>query len=611
MSGEQIMESYTMPSTSAASPDALLEDGAINDEVEMKMLQERIQSDKASLQLLKEKTRQQANRKKQRELQELARRRKATKLHNKILASMVKLVQEDLAQGYSFGIITNHGKSIVASSDNLREWWKEKVKFQVNAPRAIERFKKRNPILVSSSNNNSETSIPGALKQLTDTILSSVISALTPHCDPPQRRFPIEKGVPPPWWPSMMEEWWPKLGFPVDQLPPPYKKPHDLKKGCKINVLMAMIMHLLPDTQKIHELVSKSKSLQDRMSMKESQLFSSVLCQVSRLYQPMQSSAIPDDDDDVGSSSRASRYEVEACDGGSHDDIVSFGMVGENIFGLNASGEMEGIPVSAPLENNQWMEFAQHSTRSDQPQFLNHDWRNAQQNTWPNCNVVAQNPQVTGLAQNPQVTGLAQNPQVTGLAQNPEVTGLSPLGSNSGPVNVSGPGNSDDGQTLIGGMMRFSNNDINQGNNLVVQQGPATVNNNMNVAQPIFTSSPGIYHLTVAGNTRMFQQKPSMDSCPLQQLTGMQRSSNLGQGIGTNNQMTQANNLNQTEMYPNENIAFAPRFGKQPNGAILNLDYATIANFSTMEDTSAFSGRVEEGMLMQDSSYSWPTNFGF
>ncbi|KAF2322415.1 hypothetical protein GH714_016269 [Hevea brasiliensis] len=53
------------------------------------------------------------------------------------------------------------------------------------------------------------------------------------HCDPPQRRFPLEKGVPPPWWPTGNEEWWPQLGLPKDQGPPPYKKPHDLKKAWK------------------------------------------------------------------------------------------------------------------------------------------------------------------------------------------------------------------------------------------------------------------------------------------------------------------------------------------------------------------------------------------
>ncbi|XP_029120761.2 uncharacterized protein [Elaeis guineensis] len=606
------MERHTMPSTSAASSDALLEAGATDDEMEMKMLEERIQSDKASLQLLKEKMRHQANPQKQCELQELARRRKARRLHNKISNSMAKLVREGLAQGYCFGIVTNDGKSIVASSENLREWWKEKVKFLENAPRAIEKFEKRSPILLSSSHNNSEISVPGALKQLTDTILSAAISALMRHCDPPQRRFPIEKGVAPPWWPSMTEEWWPTLGFPVDQSPPPYKKPHDLKKGCKISVLMAMIMHLFPDTQRIRELVSQSKSLKDRMSPKESKLFSSVLRQIRRLHQPMQqSSAIPDEDDDVGSNSRAGQYDVEVGDDGFDDDMMSSSAVGGNIFDLNNSGGMEGIPVSVALESNQRMEFAQHSTS------LNHDWRNAPQNTWPSCNVVAQNPQVTGVAQYPQViglahqnqvTGAAQYPQITGLAQNSQVTGLSPLGSDFGPVDVSGLGNPGDEQRLIGGMMRFSSDDINQGSNLVVQQGPETVSNDMNVPQPIFTSSPGIYQLTIAGNSYLFQQIPSMDISPLQQPTGMQRS-HLGQGVGSNHQMIQANNLNQPQVYPNEDISFGPRFGTQPNCANLNLDHATIAGSSAVEDAGAFSGRVEERMPMQDS-YSWTTNFG-
>ncbi|KAI9091596.1 hypothetical protein K1719_028039 [Acacia pycnantha] len=59
----------------------------------------------------------------------------------------------------------------------------------------------------------------------------SLLSALMQHCDTPQRRFPLEKGNPPPWWPTRNEDWWPQIGLPIDQGLPPYKKPHDLKKS--------------------------------------------------------------------------------------------------------------------------------------------------------------------------------------------------------------------------------------------------------------------------------------------------------------------------------------------------------------------------------------------
>ena len=72
---------------------------------------------------------------------------------------------------------------------------------------------------------------------------SAPSTSYSQHCDHPQRRFPLEKGVPPPWWPTGNEEWWPQIGLPKDQGPPPYKKPHDLKKAWKVGVLTAVIKH--------------------------------------------------------------------------------------------------------------------------------------------------------------------------------------------------------------------------------------------------------------------------------------------------------------------------------------------------------------------------------
>ncbi|KAJ6901387.1 hypothetical protein NC651_019217 [Populus alba x Populus x berolinensis] len=40
-------------------------------------------------------------------------------------------------------------------------------------------------------------STPHTLPELQDTTLGSLLSALMQHCDPPQRRFPLEKGVAP------------------------------------------------------------------------------------------------------------------------------------------------------------------------------------------------------------------------------------------------------------------------------------------------------------------------------------------------------------------------------------------------------------------------------
>uniref|UniRef100_A0A6M2FA11 Ethylene insensitive 3-like DNA-binding domain-containing protein n=1 Tax=Populus davidiana TaxID=266767 RepID=A0A6M2FA11_9ROSI len=70
--------------------------------------------------------------------------------------------------------------------------------------------------------------------------LLDLLSSLIQHCNPPQRKHPLEKKVPPPWWPTGNEDWWLKLGLPQAQSPP-FKKPYDLKKMWKVGVLTAVI----------------------------------------------------------------------------------------------------------------------------------------------------------------------------------------------------------------------------------------------------------------------------------------------------------------------------------------------------------------------------------
>jgi len=126
---------------------------------------------------------------------------------------------------------------------------------------------------------SSSVSTPRTLQELQDTTLGSLLSALMQHCDPPQRRFPLEKGVAPPWWPKGNEEWWPLLGIPKEQGGPPYKKPHDLKKLWKVSVLTAVIKHMSPDISKIRRLIRHSKCLQDKMTAKESATWLAVINQ--------------------------------------------------------------------------------------------------------------------------------------------------------------------------------------------------------------------------------------------------------------------------------------------------------------------------------------------
>lgn len=207
---------------------------------------------------------------KQRQSQEQARRKKMSRAQDGILKYMLKMMEVCKAQGFVYGIIPENGKPVTGASDNLRAWWKEKVRFDRNAPAAIAKYQVEHSIPGKVEDCSAITSTPHALQELQDTTLGSLLSALMQHCDPPQRRFPLEKGIPPPWWPSGNEGWWPELGLPKVQVCPPYKKPHDLKKAWKVGVLTAVIKHMSPDISKIRRLVRQSKCLQDKMTAKES-----------------------------------------------------------------------------------------------------------------------------------------------------------------------------------------------------------------------------------------------------------------------------------------------------------------------------------------------------
>ncbi|KAM0037819.1 putative transcription factor EIL family [Helianthus debilis subsp. tardiflorus] len=250
------------------------DDFSDEEEIDVDELERRMWRDKMKLKKLIESSspvNEGANTAKQQQSQEQARRKKMSRAQDGILKYMLKMMEVCKAQGFVYGIIPEKGKPVGGASDNLREWWKEKVRFDRNGPAAVAKFQAANSV---AGENEAAVSIgptPHTLQELQDTTLGSLLSALMQHCDPPQRRFPLEKGVPPPWWPTGNEEWWPQLGLQKDQAgPPPYKKPHDLKKAWKVGVLTAVIKHMFPDMAKIRKLVRQSKCLQDKMTAKES-----------------------------------------------------------------------------------------------------------------------------------------------------------------------------------------------------------------------------------------------------------------------------------------------------------------------------------------------------
>ncbi|KAI3965836.1 hypothetical protein MKX01_010793 [Papaver californicum] len=308
-------------------PDATVKDDYSDEEVDVDELEKRMWRDRMLLKKLKEQNKGKddlvVDTAKQRQSQEHARRKKMSRAQDGILKYMLKMMEVCKAQGFVYGIIPEKGKPVSGASDNLRAWWKEKVRFDRNAPVAIAKHQADHAIPGRNNDSNTVINTPHTLHELQDTTLGSLLSALMQHCDPPQRRFPLEKGIAPPWWPTSMEDWWAQSGLPMDQGPPPYKKPHDLKKAWKVSVLTAVIKHLSPDIAKIRKLVRQSKCLQDKMTAKESATWLAVVNQEEALYRKLYPGSFPLMMPSVGGSSSFSISDNNVYDVDVVEDVLN------------------------------------------------------------------------------------------------------------------------------------------------------------------------------------------------------------------------------------------------------------------------------------------------
>ncbi|KAI4334603.1 hypothetical protein L6164_019271 [Bauhinia variegata] len=250
-----------------------------DEEIDAEELERRMWKDRIKLRRIKERQKiavQQAEEKqKSKQTTDQARRKKMSRAQDGILKYMLKLMEVCKARGFVYGIIPEKGKPVSGASDNIRAWWKEKVKFDKNGPAAIAKYEAE-CLAMGEADNSRNGNSQSILQDLQDATLGSLLSSLMQHCDPPQRKYPLEKGIPPPWWPSGNEDWWLQLGLPQGQSPP-YKKPHDLKKMWKVGVLTAVIKHMSPNIAKIRRHVRQSKCLQDKMTAKESAIWLGVL----------------------------------------------------------------------------------------------------------------------------------------------------------------------------------------------------------------------------------------------------------------------------------------------------------------------------------------------
>jgi ethylene-insensitive protein 3 len=241
--------------------------------------------------------------------QEASRRKKMSRAHDSILKYMVKIMEVCKAQGFVYGIVPEKGKPVIGSSDSLREWWKEKVRFDQHAPLAISEYL---PIFEQTEPFD-PISYMYLLHELQDTTLGSLVSALVQHCVPPQRRFPLEKGLPPPWWPTGEELWWGEQGVSLEHEPPPYRKPHDLKKTWKLGVLAAVIKHMSPNMDRMRRLVRRSKCLQDKMTAKETATWSKVIDQEEALIQLTEKRLKIKEDEDEKAEEQGSSASSSSC----------------------------------------------------------------------------------------------------------------------------------------------------------------------------------------------------------------------------------------------------------------------------------------------------------
>nr|AAV68140.1 ethylene insensitive 3-like 2 [Dianthus caryophyllus] len=322
-----------------------------DDDVDVDELERRMWRDKMLLKRLKEQNkdrcREWIDNVKKRQSQEQARRKKMSRAQDGILKYMLKMMEVCKAQGFVYGIIPEKGKPVSGASDNLRAWWKDKVRFDRNGPAAIAKYQADHLVQGMDEDCTAMGSTPHTLQEFQDTTLGSLLSALMQHCDPPQRRFPLEKGHPPPWWPVGNEEWWPQLGIPNDQGPPPYKKPHDLKKAWKVSVLTAVIKHMSPDIEKIRKLVRQSKCLQDKMTAKESATWLAIINQEESLARKLFPDRCPPPAPGGGGSlviSDTSDYDVDGAGPDSSSDVEDCKPQNINVF--NFREKFMGHPVN-------------------------------------------------------------------------------------------------------------------------------------------------------------------------------------------------------------------------------------------------------------------------
>ncbi|KAL7255102.1 hypothetical protein ACSBR1_009298 [Camellia fascicularis] len=193
--------------------------------------------------------------------QDQSRRKKMSTAQDAILKYMIKIMEDIMedckAKGFVYGIVPEHGKPITGSSDSLRSWCKEKVRFNQLAPPAIAKFVSPLLPLEQADQLDDPTSHMHLLLARHNFGFNSLCPNET-QCTSTEVVFPLEKGLAPPRWPTGKELWW---GDPV----------------------LPKIANTLANYILIRPFRNMSKCLQDKMTAKETATWSKVVNQEEAL----------------------------------------------------------------------------------------------------------------------------------------------------------------------------------------------------------------------------------------------------------------------------------------------------------------------------------------
>ena len=89
---------------------------------------------------------------------------------------MLKLMEVCKAHDSVYVIIPEKGKPVSGASDNIRAWWKEKVKFDKNGPAAIAKYEAK-CLAMSEAENNQNRNSESILQDSQDATLGSLLSS--------------------------------------------------------------------------------------------------------------------------------------------------------------------------------------------------------------------------------------------------------------------------------------------------------------------------------------------------------------------------------------------------------------------------------------------------